>query len=97
MGSIFSSSSTREEIEMALAKAKQIVASNPVVVFRSQSLSYISLSDSLLLLFFFKKEFDAVVVNRKWVVKTMKILRFNDCSCEFPVHGSYFLFGYSRF
>lgn len=97
MGSIFSSSNTREEIEMALAKAKQIVTSNPVVVFRSQSLSFIFLSVILCCYYFLKKEFDAVVVNWKWVVKTMKILRFDDCSCEFPVHGSYFLFGYSRF
>lgn len=35
MGSLFSSAKNREDIDMALAKAKQIVSSNPVVVFRS--------------------------------------------------------------
>ncbi|XP_075503362.1 glutaredoxin [Primulina tabacum] len=40
MGSVFSSSKTREEIEMALAKAKQIVASNPVVVFSKTYCGY---------------------------------------------------------
>ncbi|KAH6755284.1 Thioredoxin superfamily protein [Perilla frutescens var. hirtella] len=33
MGSLFSSAQKREDIDMALAKAKQIVSSNPVVVF----------------------------------------------------------------
>ncbi|KAL8457864.1 hypothetical protein ACS0TY_035653 [Phlomoides rotata] len=33
MGSLFSSTLKREDIDMALAKAKQIVSSNPVVVF----------------------------------------------------------------
>ncbi|XP_073039811.1 glutaredoxin [Primulina eburnea] len=40
MGSVFSSSKTREEIQMALAKAKQIVASNPVVVFSKTYCGY---------------------------------------------------------
>lgn len=35
MGSVFSSGKSKEEIEMALAKAKEIVNSNAVVVFRS--------------------------------------------------------------
>ncbi|XP_073141538.1 glutaredoxin [Henckelia pumila] len=40
MGSILSSSVSREEIQMALAKAKQIVASNPVVVFSKTYCGY---------------------------------------------------------
>ncbi|KAK2993226.1 hypothetical protein RJ640_005194 [Escallonia rubra] len=41
MGSIFSSSTkSKEEIEMALAKAKQIVSSNPVVVFSKTYCGY---------------------------------------------------------
>ncbi|KAK6123518.1 hypothetical protein DH2020_042739 [Rehmannia glutinosa] len=38
MGSLFSSTKNREDIDMALAKAKQIVSSNPVVVFRVKQL-----------------------------------------------------------
>ena len=34
MGSVFSSKISKEELEMALNKAKEIVSSNPVVVFR---------------------------------------------------------------
>lgn len=37
MGSVFSSGKSKEEIEMALAKATEIVNSNAVVVFRSAS------------------------------------------------------------
>ncbi|KAK3035345.1 hypothetical protein RJ639_034053 [Escallonia herrerae] len=41
MGSIFSSSTkSKEEIEMALAKAKHIVSSNPVVVFSKTYCGY---------------------------------------------------------
>ncbi|GER38510.1 glutaredoxin [Striga asiatica] len=40
MGSIFSSAQKREDIEMALAKAKQIVSSKPVVVFSKTYCGY---------------------------------------------------------
>ncbi|KAK4437263.1 Glutaredoxin-C1 [Sesamum alatum] len=40
MGSFFSSPHKREDIEMALAKAKQIVSSNPVVVFSKTYCGY---------------------------------------------------------
>ncbi|KAL1532993.1 glutaredoxin [Salvia divinorum] len=40
MGSLFSSAHKREDIEMALAKAKQIVSSNPVVVFSKTYCGY---------------------------------------------------------
>ncbi|KZV52159.1 glutaredoxin [Dorcoceras hygrometricum] len=40
MGSVFSSGRSVEEIQMALAKAKQIVASNPVVVFSKTYCGY---------------------------------------------------------
>ncbi|XP_057804531.1 glutaredoxin [Salvia miltiorrhiza] len=40
MGSLFSSTLKREDIDMALAKAKQIVSSNPVVVFSKKYCGY---------------------------------------------------------
>ncbi|PIN20251.1 Glutaredoxin [Handroanthus impetiginosus] len=40
MGSFFSSTKKRENIDMALAKAKQIVSSNPVVVFSKTYCGY---------------------------------------------------------
>ncbi|KAK6148359.1 hypothetical protein DH2020_019271 [Rehmannia glutinosa] len=40
MGSLFSSTKNREDIDMALAKAKQIVSSNPVVVFSKTYCGY---------------------------------------------------------
>ncbi|KAL7098478.1 hypothetical protein ACP275_09G019900 [Erythranthe tilingii] len=40
MGSIFSSPKNKEDIDMALAKAKQIVSSNPVVVFSKTYCGY---------------------------------------------------------
>ncbi|CAA2956014.1 glutaredoxin [Olea europaea var. sylvestris] len=40
MGSVFSSKKNREQIEMALAKAKQIVNSNPAVVFSKTYCGY---------------------------------------------------------
>ncbi|KAL0440990.1 UNVERIFIED_CONTAM: Glutaredoxin-C1 [Sesamum radiatum] len=40
MGSLFSSAHKREDIEMALAKAKQLVSSNPVVVFSKTYCGY---------------------------------------------------------
>ncbi|KAI3454472.1 hypothetical protein Pfo_011135 [Paulownia fortunei] len=40
MGSLFSSTKKREDIDMALAKAKQIVSSNPVVVFSKTYCGY---------------------------------------------------------
>ncbi|KAL8041961.1 hypothetical protein ABFX02_09G018600 [Erythranthe guttata] len=40
MGSIFSSPKNKEDIEMALAKAKQIVSSNSVVVFSKTYCGY---------------------------------------------------------
>ncbi|KAM3246977.1 Glutaredoxin [Capsicum annuum] len=40
MGSMFSSQITKEQMEMALTKAKQIVSSNPVVVFSKTYCGY---------------------------------------------------------
>ncbi|KAL3628855.1 glutaredoxin [Castilleja foliolosa] len=48
MGSIFSSTQKREDIEMALVKAKQIVSSNPVVVFSKTYCGYCSKVKKLL-------------------------------------------------
>lgn len=52
MGSVFSSGKSKEEIEMALAKAKEIVNSNAVVVFRSAAFfSLIGFSFSMFYIF----------------------------------------------
>ncbi|KAK9998717.1 hypothetical protein SO802_018320 [Lithocarpus litseifolius] len=40
MGSVFSSKISKEELEMALNKAKEIVSSNPVVVFSKTYCGY---------------------------------------------------------
>ncbi|KAL8465482.1 hypothetical protein ACS0TY_034836 [Phlomoides rotata] len=48
MGSLFSSTLKREDIDMALAKAKQIVSSNPVVVFSKTYCGYCSRVKQLL-------------------------------------------------
>ncbi|XP_027125655.1 glutaredoxin [Coffea eugenioides] len=40
MGSLFSSNKSKEEIEMALSKVKQIVSSHPVVVFSKTFCGY---------------------------------------------------------
>ncbi|KAL4634080.1 hypothetical protein ACB092_04G171500 [Castanea dentata] len=40
MGSVFSSKMSKEELEMALNKAKEIVSSNPVIVFSKTYCGY---------------------------------------------------------
>ncbi|KAL6493528.1 hypothetical protein OROGR_032307 [Orobanche gracilis] len=75
MGSPFSSNQRREGTEMALQKAKGIVASNPVVVFRGVCfvLGLGVINNSLLIPIVFGDRFTGIdVSNGKFSVKMVK-------------------------
>ncbi|KAL6583786.1 glutaredoxin [Orobanche minor] len=72
MGSPFSSNQRREDTEMALEKAKQIVASNPVVVFSTHILHYRTRWGQLVPIVFGDRLAGVDVSNDKFPVKMVK-------------------------